>query len=898
MERYEPSQIEPEWQRRWEEQGLHHPDLSDTARKCYALVMFSYPSGDRLHVGHWYSYVPADAWARMRRMQGWNVFEPVGFDAFGFPAENYAIKHNAHPSDFTEKNMAYMRTQLKAMGAMYDWDREVVTCHPDYYKWTQWLFLELFKAGLAYRKLAPVNWCPKDESVLANEQVTPEGKCERCGTPVTKRDLTQWFFKITAYADRLLEGLERIDWPEKTKTLQRNWIGRSEGTEIRFEVEGRPGTEIEVFTTRPDTLFGATYLVLAPEHPLVDEITDGVHQYEVDEYRDRTRRLSEIERTSTVKEKTGEPTGAHALHPLTGARLPIWVADYVLLSYGTGAIMGVPAHDQRDLDFANAFGLPVRRVIARPGEPAAATHGADGLVQMREAEVEEGVLVNSGRFSGMPSAVAMQEITRELERIGGGHGAVKTKMRDWLISRQRYWGAPIPIVHCPTCGEVPVPVEELPVLLPYDVDFSLGEGGISPLGRSETFRHVRCPRCGGHAERDLDTMDTFVDSSWYFLRYLSAHDGARAFDPAVVNAWCPVDMYVGGIDHATMHLLYARFFIKALHDLGHLAFDEPFQSLRHQGQITRGGAKMSKRWGNAVAPEEYIPTHGTDALRLYLLFGFTFEQGGDWEDTGLHGASRFLQRVWRLALHCAELTSGGEPTVNGGTRGKSPGRSRPATTRQTDSGRAAVGRDQNRDEGRRALERAHHYAIAHATHDLERFQFNTAISRIMELVNAAYQFAAGWPSRAAVSEAAAGASRSPGLERSAAPDRAAGGSPDPADAGLFRQVVEDVVRLLAPAAPHLAEELWRRLGHEGSILEAGWPVHDPELLEDEEVTVVIQIDGKLRDQMRVARDLGEGEVRHRAVTHGRIPGLIGDRDVAQVVVVPNRLVNIVTRKQG
>jgi leucyl-tRNA synthetase len=842
MERYDPAAIEPRWREWWEERHLHHTDLSDTARKCYALVMFSYPSGDRLHIGHWYSYVPADAWARMRRMQGWNVFEPVGFDAFGFPAENYAIKHNAHPADFTEKNMEYMRYQLRLMGAMYDWEREVVTCHPDYYKWTQWLFLELFKAGLAYRKNAPVNWCPKDESVLANEQVTPEGRCERCGTPVTKRDLTQWFFKITAYADRLLEGLDRIDWPEKTKALQRNWIGRSEGAEIRFEVEGHPGKEIEVFTTRPDTLFGATYLVLAPEHPLVDEITGAVHQYEVDEYRDRARRMTEIERTSTVKEKTGEFTGAHALHPLTGERVPIWIADYVLLSYGTGAIMGVPAHDQRDLDFANAFGLPVRRVIARPGDPPDAE---DGAVTLQVAEDEDGVLVNSGRFSGMPAAVARQEITHELERLGKGRAAVKTKMRDWLISRQRYWGAPIPIIHCPRCGEVPVPLEDLPVRLPYDVDFSLGEGGLSPLGRSESFRHVRCPRCGGHAERDLDTMDTFVDSSWYFLRYLSAHDDGRAFDPAVVNAWCPVDMYVGGVDHATMHLLYARFFIKALFDLGHVGFDEPFRSLRHQGQITRGGAKMSKRWGNVVAPEEYIPRHGTDALRLYLLFGFTFEQGGDWEDTGLHGAFRFLQRVWRMALQSATPPPTATP-------------------------------DGNRGEARRALERARHYAIAHATQDFERFQFNTAVSRIMELVNAAYQFAGGW-------SAAAGA---------------AGGTADPADVRLFRSVVEDVIRLLAPATPHLAEELWHRLGNEGSILDAGWPVHDPALLAEDEVTVVIQVDGKLRDEMRVTRDLGEGEVRQRAVSHGRIPGLLGNRDVAQVVVVPNRLVNIVTRARG
>jgi leucyl-tRNA synthetase len=894
MERYDPKLIESRWREWWDARGLHHPDLTDTARKCYCLVMFSYPSGDRLHVGHWYSYVPADCWGRMRRMQGWNVFEPVGFDAFGFPAENYAIKHNAHPADFTEKNMAYMRTQLREMGAMYDWGREVVTCHPDYYKWTQWLFLELFKAGLAYRKEAPVNWCPNDQSVLANEQVLPDGTCERCGAVVTKRDLTQWFFKITAYADRLLEGLHRIDWPEKTKTLQRNWIGRSEGAEIRFDIEGHPDLEVEVFTTRADTLFGATYLVLAPEHPLVDRITRPEQRERVVNYRERARRMTEIERTSTVKEKTGEFTGAYALHPLTVKRLPIWIADYVLLSYGTGAIMGVPAHDERDLQFANAFGLRVRRVIvpADSGEsgiapPASGTYkraqespavleqtqkASVVLTQAREssemqlAEIEDGVLVNSGRFDGLLSEDARPEITAELERMGKGKAVVKTKLRDWLISRQRYWGAPIPIVHCPEHGPVAVPVEELPVLLPYDVDFSLaGEGGVPPLGRSESFRYTSCPLCRKPAERDLDTMDTFVDSSWYFLRYLSAHDADRAFDPAVVNAWCPVDMYVGGIDHAVMHLLYARFFIKALHDLGHVSFDEPFQSLRHQGAITSGGAKMSKRWGNVVAPEEYIPKYGTDALRLYLLFGFTFELGGDWEDTGLHGALRFLQRVWRLANHRSGETReestvavvDGERLVDGG--GDGPKR-RPAPALAASPG-AENGR---RNDARRRLDRARHYAIHHATQDFERFQFNTAISRIMELVNALYRF-----------------SVEVSLEE---------------DSLLFDEVLEDALRLLAPAAPHMAEELWHKRGHESSIFESGWPVHDPALLVEEEVTVVIQVDGKLRDEMRIARDLADSEVRRIAVAHGRIPALLGARKVAQVVVVPNRLVNIVTER--
>ncbi|MBA2565610.1 MAG: leucine--tRNA ligase [Gemmatimonadetes bacterium] len=878
MDRYDPAQIESRWRERWETEGLHHTDLSDAARKCYCLVMFSYPSGDRLHVGHWYSYVPADCWARMRRMQGWNVFEPVGFDAFGLPAENFAIKHNAHPADFTEKNMAYMRTQLREMGAMYDWRREVVTCHREYYRWTQWLFLRLFEAGLAYRRKAPVNWCPRDETVLANEQVTPEGTCERCGTLVTKRDLTQWFFRITAYADALLEGLDRIDWPEKTKTIQRNWIGRSEGTEIRFEVEGLPGCALEVFTTRPDTLFGATYLVLAPEHPTVPELTTPERRYMVEEYRERTRRATEIERASTVREKTGEFTGAHALHPLSGERLPIWIADYVLPSYGTGAIMAVPAHDQRDLDFANAFALPVRRVIAAHGGPlhaqpqGAAAHG--GGDEMTQAEDAEGVLIHSGRFDGMSSRVAMQEITRELERLGSGRRAVKTRLRDWLVSRQRYWGAPIPIVHCPTCGPVAVPDAELPVELPYDVDFSIGGGGpegggLSPLGRSASFRHTRCPACAGDAERDLDTMDTFVDSSWYFLRYLSPHDEGRPFDPAVVNTWCPVDMYVGGIDHAVMHLLFARFFVKALRDLGLLAFDEPFRSLRHQGPITRGGAKMSKRWGNVVAPEEYIPTYGTDALRVYMLFGFTFEQGGDWEDSGLHGASRFLQRVWRLyARHESLWDSAARETEEGETaeRGAPEGIGEEAGSSNGDEPAA---------HARRELNAARQHAILRATQDLERFAFNTAISRIMELVNAANAFA-----------------DAPRLQGSSSVAWAE------EDRGLFRATLKDLVRLLAPAAPHLAEELWHAGGHDSFVLDAGWPEHDASAMAGEEITIVIQVDGKLRDEMRVARDLSEVEVRRRALAHGRIPETIGDRSVARVVVVPNRLVNVVTRGSG
>ncbi|HAA81562.1 MAG TPA: leucine--tRNA ligase, partial [Thermoanaerobacter sp.] len=571
------------WQKRWEETKLYKFNPKNVDKKLYCLEMFSYPSGAKLHVGHWYNYGPTDSWARMKRMQGWEVFHPMGFDAFGLPAENYAIKTGIHPYDSTMENIRTMEKQLREMGATFDWDYEVITCLPDYYKWTQWIFLKLFEAGLAYRKKAPVNWCPSCQTVLANEQVI-DGKCERCGTEVTKKDLTQWFFKITAYAEELLEKLDELDWPEKTKIMQRNWIGKSDGAEIEFKVDGKDLT-FKVFTTRADTLYGATYVVIAPEHEIVDLITTEEYKQAVEEYKEYARKQSEIERLSTEKEKTGVFTGAYAIHPLTGEKLPIWIADYVLATYGTGCVMAVPAHDERDYEFATKYNLPIKRVIKGIGD-----------VEDSLPFVEYGVLVDSGEFAGLKSEEARIKIVEKLKQEGRAEFKVNYRLRDWLVSRQRYWGAPIPVIHCERCGIVPVPEEDLPVLLPYDVEFA--PTGESPLKKHEGFMNVTCPKCGGKALRDPDTLDTFVDSSWYFLRYPDNKNDKEPFNKEWINKMLPVDKYVGGAEHATMHLLYARFVTKALRDLGYLDFDEPFKSLVHQGTILGpDGSRMSKSKG-------------------------------------------------------------------------------------------------------------------------------------------------------------------------------------------------------------------------------------------------------------------------------------------------------------
>ncbi len=819
---YDFKSIEKKWQKRWEETNLYRTDLSKTDKKCYTLVMFSYPSSDKLHLGHWFNYGPTDTWARFRRMRGYNVFEPMGFDSFGLPAENYAIKTGGHPQDITEENIAYIRQQLKAIGAMYDWEKEVITSRPEYYKWTQWVFLQLYKAGLAYRANAPVNWCPSCNTVLANEQVTSEGTCERCGTVITKKNLTQWFFKITDYAERLLAGLDKIDWPERTKVMQRNWIGKSIGVEIDFPLDDESGRKITVFTTRPDTLFGVTYMVLAPEHPLVEQITTPSQKQAVQEYVEKALRESEIERTSTVREKTGVFTGAFAINPVNGERVPIWIADYVLLTYGTGAVMAVPAHDERDFEFATKYELPIRKVILKPGT------SEDEL--LTEAYVEHGKMINSGPFTGLDSRDGKEKIADWLEEKGIGRRKVNYKLRDWLISRQRYWGAPIPIVYCDKCGEVPVPEDQLPVKLPYDVDFR--PTGESPLRYHEEFKHTTCPKCGGPAIREVDTMDTFVDSSWYFLRYLSPHLEDKPFDSDLANAWCPVDMYVGGAEHATMHLLYARFINMVLHDLGHINFDEPFQALRHQG-IIKGpdGLRMSKSRGNVVNPEEYLEKYGSDVFRCYLMFGFEFEKGGPWSDEGIAALDRFLNRIWRLFdRYLWVFRNGNEYTEMG--------------------------------EAEQRLNKILHRSIKGATDDIERFHFNTAISRIMELVNGVYRYAEGRPA-------------------------------EEINAGFLKEVLEKLILLLAPFAPHLAEELWEKSGHEYSIFNQSWPEFDPSAMEEDIVSYGILINGKVRAQMKVPRTFSREEIEKTALETGRIPDLLKGKTIRKIIVVPGSVVNIV-----
>jgi len=608
---YPFKKIEKKWRQWWEENKTYKTDLAKIDKKCYTLVMFIYPSSDKLHLGHWFNYGPTDTWARFRRLKGYNVFEPMGFDSFGLPAENYAIKTGGHPHDITEENVSDIRNQLKEMGAMYDWDKQVITSHPDYYKWTQWIFLQLYHAGLAYRAKAPVNWCPSCNTVLANEQVSPEGQCERCDSLVTKKNLTQWFFKITKYAEQLLNGLESLDWPERTKIMQRHWIGKSIGVEIKFTLDEESGRDISVFTTRPDTLFGVTYMVLAPEHSLVQEITTPEQKDTVEKYIETAIRTTEIERTSTIREKTGVFTGAYAFNPVNRERIPVWIADYALVTYGTGAVMAVPGHDERDFEFATKFKLPIRKVIQEPG--------TDVDTPLESAYTEPGIMVNSGPFNGLPSEKGKEKIADWLEENKKGSRQINYKLRDWLISRQRYWGAPIPIVYCDACGEIPVPENDLPVELPYNVDFR--PTGESPLQENAEFRNTTCPKCGKPAQREVDTMDTFVDSSWYFARYLSPKLNDQPFDKDLNDKWCPVDMYVGGPEHATMHLLYARFITMALCDQGLLSFREPFTALRHQGMIKGpDGFRMSKSRGNVVNPDAYLEKYGSDAFRCYLMF--------------------------------------------------------------------------------------------------------------------------------------------------------------------------------------------------------------------------------------------------------------------------------------
>lgn len=814
MRSYPFAEIESKWRKKWAEEGLYTTNMQKIDKKCYCLVMFIYTSGDKMHIGHWYNYGPTDTWARFKLMQGYNVFEPIGYDAFGLPAENYAIKEGVHPAISTAENISFIREQLKVVGAMYDWSKEIDTSSPKYYKWTQWLFLQLYHQGLAYRKKAPVNWCPSCQTVLANEQVI-DGRCERCDSEVTKRDLKQWFLKITDYAERLLEGLDRIDWPEKTKIMQRNWIGKSVGAEIDFKLAGGEDS-LPVFTTRPDTLYGATYLVLAPEHPLVETLTVPSRRKEVAAYIEKTKRESEIERTSLEKEKAGVFTGGYAVNPINGGKIPIWISDYVLLTYGTGAVMAVPAHDQRDYEFALKFNLPVRWVI-RP---------ADGELGDRgEAFVEYGVMFNSKRFDGLPSEVGGKRVVEALQERHLAKPKVNYRLRDWLISRQRYWGAPIPIVYCEKCGEVPVQESDLPVKLPFEVDFKPTGTGESPLTTSPEFVQARCPRCGGPARREVDTMDTFVCSSWYYLRYPNPNCADRPFDSELVSKWLPVDQYVGGAEHAVMHLLYARFITKVLYDKGLINFDEPFLKLRHQGIITRAGAKMSKSKGNVVRPEEYIAEYGSDSFRMYLMFMGNFELGGDWDSSGINGVFRFLNRVYRLI------------------DGKS--------FQQNEDFKPTSQAD-------KALWRKLNYTIKRCSQDLEEFHFNTAIASLMELVNNLYSY------------------------------------PHP-QSTFFAFCLQRLLLLLAPFAPHLCEELWHRTGGDESIFLQPWPTYNPEALKQEEITVVIQVNGKLRSEIRVSPYIEEEELKEMVVNDKRVKGYVRGNRIARFIIVPRKLVNLVVR---
>jgi len=812
---YSP-EIDKKWQKKWEETGLYkfHPENVD--KKLYCLEMFSYPSGANLHVGHWYNYGPSDSWARLKRMQGYEVFQPMGFDAFGLPAENYAIKTGIHPQDSTLQNIRTMEGQLREMGASFDWDYEIVTCLPDYYKWTQWLFLQLYKAGLAYRSNAPVNWCPKCQTVLANEQVV-DGSCERCGTEVTKKNLTQWFFKITAYAEELIEKLDELDWPEKTKKIQINWIGKSEGAEIEFKISGSDQS-FKVFTTRADTLYGVTYVVLAPEHELVDQITTPEYREKVEEYREYAKKQTEIERLSTVKEKTGVFTGAYAIHPITGEKVPIWIADYVLASYGTGCVMAVPAHDERDYEFATKYNLEIKRVIK----------GLDGVDDALPF-VEYGVLVNSGEFDGMKSEDARIKIVEKLGKEGKGTLKVNYRLRDWLVSRQRYWGAPIPVIHCEHCGIVPVPEEDLPVLLPYNVEFT--PDGESPLKKCKEFMNTTCPKCGAPAKRDPDTLDTFVCSSWYYLRYPDNKNSKQPFDPEWINKMLPVDKYIGGPEHAAMHLLYARFITKALRDLGYLKFDEPFKSLVHQGIILGpDGNRMSKSKGNIISPDDYVRKYGSDVFRLYLMFGFAYSDGGPWSDDGIKAISRFVGRVERLIERFNEIRN----------------------SAGTDSIGAAE----------KELNYARHFAIRGVTEDAERFQFNTSISRLMELVNALYKYDSDVEQK---------------------------------NLKFMEEVIADLIRLLAPFAPHFSEEMWEQMGYEYSVFNQKWPKWDKNALVKDTIEIAIQVNGVVRSKADVPSNADNSEVEKIALADERIKPYIEGKEIKKVIVVKNRLVNIVAK---
>ncbi len=809
---YNPAEIEQRAQQRWEEDRVFEVREDDGREKYYCLSMFPYPSG-RLHMGHVRNYTIGDVISRYQRMQGRNVLQPMGWDAFGLPAENAALKNNVPPAAWTYDNIAYMRKQLKRLGFGYDWSREIATCHPDYYRWEQWLFTKLFEKGLVYKKTAAVNWCPNDLTVLANEQVI-DGCCWRCDTPVERKEIPQWFMRITDYADELLEDLDRLDgWPEAVRTMQRNWIGRSTGVEMSFAIDGRDET-LEIFTTRPDTLMGVTYVAVAAEHPLAREAAQANPQLAA--FIDECKTVQTAEAALETMDKRGMATGFEAVHPVTGDKVPVWVANFVLMGYGTGAVMAVPAHDQRDWEFARKYGLPVRAVV----------HPADGTADVSEAAfTDKGVLRDSGPFDGLSSEQAFDAIADYLEQHGKGRRRVNYRLRDWGVSRQRYWGAPIPIINCPSCGEVPVPEQDLPVRLPEEVAF---DGVGSPIKKMPSFYETNCPRCGARAERETDTFDTFFESSWYYARY-ACRDNDQVMLDERADHWLPVDQYIGGIEHAILHLLYARFFNKLMRDLGLLSHDEPFTNLLTQGMVLKDGAKMSKSKGNTVDPQEMIDRYGADTVRLFMMFAAPPEQSLEWSDAGIEGAHRFVKRLWRMAI--AHIDAGPAPALDVDAL----------------------------DDEQRQVRRKLHETINKVGDDIgRRFTFNTAIAAVMELMNELGRLDRSEQSRA-----------------------------------LMQEALEAVVLMLSPIVPHITHELWQRLGKDGLVVDAAWPRADESALRQDSIELVVQVNGKLRGHVNVPADATREQIEAAALAQENVQRNIAGKTVRKVIVVPGRLVNIV-----
>ena len=821
IDKYNFSEIEKKWQTKWAEGDVFKVTEDPDKEKYYVLEMFPYPSG-KLHMGHVRNYSIGDVLARFKKMKGFNVLHPMGWDSFGLPAENAAIKHGVEPSKWTWENIGEMREQLKELGLSYDWDREVATCHPDYYKWMQWIFIQFYKKGLAYKKENPVNWCPSCQTVLANEQVV-DGKCERCKTLVGKKDLSQWYFKITDYAERLLDNLEELPgWPNKVKLMQKNWIGKSIGAEVTFEIDGFD-KGLDVFTTRPDTLYGVTYMVMAPEHPYLKELVAGSEYEEpVNAYVDKVQHMSDIERTSTTNEKTGQFTGRYAINPLTGKKVPIFISDYVLMDYGTGAIMAVPAHDQRDFDFAKKFDLEIIPVVDSDDPEV-------DVYDLKAAFASEGTMINSEMFNGMNNKEAIEKIIDYLEEKKIGKKSINYKLRDWLISRQRYWGTPIPMIHCDDCGWVPEKEENLPVLLPADVQFT-GKGE-SPLATSKTFVNTTCPVCGKPARRELDTMDTFLDSSWYFLRYCDPKNTEAPFSKEKVDYWMNVDQYIGGVEHAILHLMYARFFQMALYDLGLVSTEEPFKNLLTQGMVIKDGAKMSKSLGNVVSPAEIIDKYGADTARLFILFAAPPERELDWSDKGVEGSFRFINRVYRMVYDFSQNYS-----------------------EVPESYEISGDADKN-------MAYWLNYAIKKVSDDIgERFNFNTAISTIMELVNEMYRYKEGT-----------------------------------VNPGLFGAAIKDLIIMLAPFVPHVTEEMWEHLGYEGSVHDQNWPEYDEKALVKDTVEIVVQVNGKIKEKLDIAGGLSREEMEKTAMENEKVKGLIEGKNVVKVIAVPGKLINIVVK---